>query len=100
MNGPDERAAGSAGTHSAFLPVFLVFLAFLAGYSLQMVQVFTQNAELRRTAVSEDQTLARAPLVLSKLKAVSKDLEEAAATNPVAKQLLTEFGARPGQPAR
>lgn len=96
----EPRAEGSSSTRSAFLPVLIVFLAFLIGYSIQMAQVIVQNGELRRNDVSTDQMLTRVPVILSKLQAVNRDLVEAASTSAAAKQLLGEFGAGPSSPAR
>ncbi|NUN93764.1 MAG: hypothetical protein HUU04_08295 [Verrucomicrobiae bacterium] len=100
MSDPAESRTDGRALRSAFLPIFIVFLALLVGYGIQLVQVIIQNGELRRNNASTEQMLARVPVILSKLQSVNKDLVEAASTSPAAKQLLGEFGARPAQPAR
>jgi hypothetical protein len=100
VSAADDRPTAAEGGRSAFLPVFIVFLAFTVGYSLQLVQVFAQNAEIRRADAASEQALVRAPTMNARLQAVAKDLAEASATSPGARQLLGELGARPSQPPR
>lgn len=90
----------SSDGHSPFLAVFVVFVALLVGYALQLWNLAAQAQQIQKTDASLVSLQPQVKILSTTLQGVSRDLMILSTNSPAARQIVSEFGIRVDQRGR